>query len=165
MIILVWNCRGIGRSSVVRSLRVLVKTHKSSVVFLSELKTSSFENIQKILLPLGFPFIEFVPAIGRSGRLALCWKSDINLQVVLSNPSLVNVMLLSDPPHHPWQLSLIYGPPISCLRAAFWDSLMDLDNAWSGPWCLLGDFNSLLDQVDKQGGRLLDNQLSLIGLF
>lgn len=149
---------------VLRSLRVFIKTHKPSIVFLSELKTysSSSFKIQKILLSLGFPSFDFVPAIGKVGGIALYWKSVVNLQVVFSNPNMINAMIFFEPSHTPGQLTSVYGPTIQSLKTVFWDSLFEIDNSWKVSWCLLSDFNSLLDQMDKKGGRQVA-QTSAIG--
>lgn len=47
----------------------------------------------------------------------------------------------------------MYGPPIPTLRADFWESLTTIGIAFFRPWCLIGDFNALLNQEDKLGGR------------
>lgn len=72
MLALVWNCRGLGRPEAIRSLRVFVKTHKPSLLFVSELHTASSQKIQRICSSLGYGNVEFVPAIRRVGGLLLC---------------------------------------------------------------------------------------------
>lgn len=47
MIVLAWNCRGLGRATTVRSLRVLTKAHKPHILFISELKSASQEKMKK----------------------------------------------------------------------------------------------------------------------
>lgn len=153
MMLMAWNYRGIGLSSVVRSLRVFSKTHRPSILFLSELKTSSYPKIQKLLLSFGFSSFEFIPAVGKSGGIVLCWKYEINLQVTISNSNLINSLIFSDPSHTPWMLTSVYGSTIPSLKHAFWNSMFEIDSAWQGPWCLFGDFNTVIDQMDKQGGR------------
>lgn len=96
-----WNCRGIGRVAAVRSLQVMIQTHKPSILFLSELKTSSLPKIQKIMSSLGFPNLEFVPSIGAAGGLVLGWKNSVQIQVIVSTAWFINVLILSHPQHTP----------------------------------------------------------------
>lgn len=51
-------------------------------------------------------------------------------------------------------------PPIPIKRPDFWDTLTTIGSAFTGPWCLLGDFNALLSQADKLGGRPVSSSSS-----
>lgn len=155
MIAIIWNCRGLGQPATVRSLSSLVSSHRPNVVFLSEIKSSNKEKIQKIALGLGFPCTEFIPSVGSAGGLLLCWNNNIDLKVVVANNFLINCMVFDDPITSSWQFTAIYGPPTHCLRAEFWDSKTRIGATFSGPWIVIGDFNMILDQADKNGGRLV----------
>ncbi|GLT54752.1 hypothetical protein SLA2020_279240 [Shorea laevis] len=50
-----WNCRGLGRGTAMRALRSLIRTHRSDLVFLCEVKLNA-PSVQRKLLRLGFPF-------------------------------------------------------------------------------------------------------------
>lgn len=47
----------------------------------------------------------------------------------------------------------MYGLPNPALCYQFWDHLQEIERSWHGPWLLIGDFNALLEQKDKLGGR------------
>lgn len=79
----------------------------------------------------------------------------MNLKIVVSNLIFINAVIFFDPQQTLWQLTTVYGPTVASQKAQFWDSLMAIEKAWNGPWCILGDFNSILDQKDKCGGRLV----------
>lgn len=81
------------------------------------------------------------------------WNETINIQITSSNENLINCLVFDDPVTTPWQFTFVYGPPTPGLRPAFWDSLPALGNAFPGLWHLTGDFNALLSQEDKRGGR------------
>jgi hypothetical protein len=36
---------------------------------------------------------------------------------------------------------------------AFWDSMCSVGNSYIGPWLCIGDFNMILDQSEKTGGK------------
>jgi hypothetical protein len=38
-------------------------------------------------------------------------------------------------------------------KSCFWDSLLNEENDYNGPWLCIGDFNMILSQSKKCGGR------------
>lgn len=95
MIRILWNCRGLDHPSIIRSLRDYVKSHRSSFVFLSEVKCSNSVQIEKIVKSLKFQSFEFVPSVGRSGGLLLMWQQNLNIKVIDSLNSLINCLVFS----------------------------------------------------------------------
>lgn len=51
------------------------------------------------------------------------------------------------------QLSFVYAPPIPTARQQFWECLDTVGNAYDGPWLLARDFNAILNNSEKKGGR------------
>lgn len=153
MIILAWNCRGIGHPAAIWTLRVFINTHKLNVLFLSELHTSSPAKIQKLILSIDFPKFELVSYVGcASGRL-LCWKSNIDMRIVSANRNIISGIIFSNLPQVQWCLNVVYGPINPSLKPVFWDQLLDIVTNWSGPRLILGNFNTILNQQDKLGSR------------
>lgn len=153
MIALFWNCWGMGQPSAVRILRNYVISHRPSVIFLSEVKNSNIDIVGRLMGSLGFDNFEFVPARGRSGGLLFGWKVNLNISILLSTESFVNCIIHNHPAETPWQLTTIYAPPTPVGRHQFWDSVMQIGEAFHGPWCVAGDFNMVMDAMDKKGGR------------
>lgn len=52
-------------------------------------------------------------------------------------------------------LSVIYASPNVLTRSFLWEFLLSLGHAFTAPWLLLGDWNQVLQQGDKLGGRLV----------
>lgn len=102
---------------------------------------------------LGFTDLEFVPAIGRFGGLILCGQLDIHTHIILANNNVIHCTIQRSTTDDPWHFSAIYAPPYPSDRARFWEVLLDIGHSVQGPWCLLGDFNCVLETHDKQGGR------------
>lgn len=48
----------------------------------------------------------------------------------------------------------MYGPPMWNEKDLFQYELAELENIFKGPWAVMGDFNAILSQTEKQGGRL-----------
>lgn len=99
MIIIAWNYRGICRAVTVRALRVLVRSHHPSIIFVSELKIASLPRLSRIFSSIGFQLSHFVPSVGTSGGLALGWKATVNLSIITANSFLINCLISS--PHSP----------------------------------------------------------------
>lgn len=160
MIALVWNCRGLGWPSAVLSLKGFVRTHRPSVLFLSEVHTSPTLKIQKLCKSLGYDHLEFVSALGRSSGLVLFWLNVVNMRIVVANNSMISGIICSSVPNMEWQFTGVYGPPVPTLRPLFWDQLKVIEQNWGGPWLIIGDFNALVEQKDKLGGRAVANSSS-----
>lgn len=153
MTAILWNCRGIGHAATIRALREINLSHRPSIIFLSETKISDSLKIQSLASSMLFDHFFFVPASGASGGLALLWKSVIDLQIVTANANAILALILNDPPSVTWLLTGVYGPPHHFQKADFWDALSLLSQSFDGHWCIAGDFNALLEQRDKFGGK------------
>jgi exonuclease III len=105
-----WNCRGLTRPSVIRSLRAKIRKHSPDVIFLSETKTAPNDACM-ILNQLGFYLMTHVPPAGSKGGLLLTWRHGVVLECFLTSVNIISAWCYSDPPHNPWILSCIYGPP------------------------------------------------------
>jgi exonuclease III len=92
MILLSWNCRGLGNSRAVRTLTHLVRTKKPDLVFIMETKLLS-QNADFLKNKLGF-FNQFVvDSKGKSGGLILLWHSTINVDIQNYSCRHINVVI------------------------------------------------------------------------
>jgi exonuclease III len=73
MLILNWNCRGLGNLRTVNDLCKMIKVKKPDVVFIIETKLHH-KKMEKIKVRLGFQNCFVVDSVGRSGGLALLWN-------------------------------------------------------------------------------------------
>ncbi|GAU33334.1 hypothetical protein TSUD_165990 [Trifolium subterraneum] len=149
MIILSWNCRGLGGPSAIPNLKKLARGHKPDILFLSE-TLSHNRHIESIRVLLGFDSCLAINVEGRSGGLAVFWKDSSKCRVLNYTRNFIN-MLVEDEQWGEWRLTCYYGYPERSKRHAAWDLLRVLGNMSSIPWCIIGDFNDLLSQADKKG--------------
>uniref|UniRef100_A0A2N9IIB3 Reverse transcriptase domain-containing protein n=1 Tax=Fagus sylvatica TaxID=28930 RepID=A0A2N9IIB3_FAGSY len=154
MLILSWNCRGLARPAAFRSLRALVRINNPDCIFLMETK-SPLESMQEVTNLLGFSQAVFVPPVGTAGGICFGWKPGVDIEPTFQSQNLINLLVFSDPPNKPWMLSAIYGPPYKKKKRKFWEDMHQIASSFSGPWLCFGDFNEVLNQVDKRGGRPL----------
>ena len=150
MRILGWNCRGICNTSTVRALGAQIKRHCPQVVFLCETKASE-SRLKKLANSLGFSDQLIVAAKGRSGGICLFWSSSIVVDVLEFNA--VTVALNIHDHLCSWALVGFYGPPYHRKRIKAWTNLHALLQSITGPWLCFGDFNSILNDNEKEGGR------------
>ena len=72
--------------------------------------------------------------------------------MVFSDDNVIAALIYSDPVRSPWLLFCIYGPPRKAKRKRFWAKLEEMVKAFSGPWVVFGDFNSIKELGEKKGG-------------
>ncbi|KAG2304729.1 hypothetical protein Bca4012_063788 [Brassica carinata] len=53
-------------------------------------------------------------------------------------------------------MSFIYGDHVRHRRHVFWDLLRDISLSRNGGWFLVGDFNELMNNSEKLGGPVRD---------
>jgi exonuclease III len=152
MIVLAWNSRGLARPAAVRNLRAMVRSLNPSCIFIQETKIND-SRVVKVVEKLGFTHHCIVPALGTADGLLLAWKIGVDIEVTVANQSIINVLIFSEPEYHPWMLTLVHGPPSKYGRIPFWDHLKKIAAAFSGPWLCCGDFNCIVSQAEKKGGR------------
>jgi hypothetical protein len=152
MKILAWNYRGLSRAFATFSLRGKIRSHSPDVLFLSKTKLQPLHS-SVILNSLGFYLMLHAPPSGTKGGLLLAWRHGVDLVCCSSSTNILSTWCYSDPPDSPWLLSCIYGPPVHKNKTMLWDSLLDVGKDFHGPWLCIGDFNMILSQSDKQGGK------------
>ncbi|KAL0410725.1 UNVERIFIED_CONTAM: hypothetical protein Slati_3662200 [Sesamum latifolium] len=153
MKILAWNCRGLARPAARRMLRDLLQSHKPDIIFLCEIKTSHTDKISSILLSSNLIFSNFVPAVNKAGGLCLAWTASVSVNIILENPWMINALICLNATPHPWQFTGVHCPAVSCFKPVFWQSLNEIHQSFTGPWLVMGDFNAVLSQVEKRGGK------------
>lgn len=153
MIAIFWNCWGFTKASAYRTLRLLLNTHKPSILFLSEQKLSSLSRLSRKLYSLGFRKFHILPANGLSSGLALYWKDHIDLNLIIHNEYLINYIIFSEPLPSLGNFLCIHGPTQYGQRHLFCENLKNISRVFQGPWLLVGDFNSFMFASEKKGGR------------
>ncbi|XP_074359607.1 uncharacterized protein LOC141699636 [Apium graveolens] len=107
---------------------------------------------------IGFEGAIAVEARGHSGGLAMLWK---NKEKVTLNSLSNNHIDVTVEVHglHKFRLTGFYGEPNRAKRYETWNLLRRLSTEPLSPWCIIGNMNNVLNQLDKRGGRLYPNHL------
>ena len=130
-------------------IREIKKTLNPNILFLMETKNQD-EFVLSELQSLRYDHHLTVPPIGISGGLALFWKADIDISILEATPHFIDTKLKVK--NTEFHVTFIYGMPQQENRAAFWESISQLGRDRDTAWLLSGDFNDILDNVEKVGG-------------
>lgn len=60
----------------------------------------------------------------------------------------------SDEQHDSWWLTVVYGPQEEAEKTLFLEEIAAIRGLCDGAWLLVGDFNLILDEADKNNGRI-----------
>ncbi|CAM8983245.1 unnamed protein product [Rhodiola kirilowii] len=144
MTILGWNCRGLGTSSAIRALKDVVKTSRPLIVGLLETKANK-RRCEEVRVQVGFRYCFSVSSRGKAGGMALMWQDEIEVDIVNYSFYHIDFIVQSSTP---FRATLFYGHPRSSLRYRSWDLLRRLRTLSTLPWCVLGDFNEVLQESE-----------------
>ena len=147
-----WNCRGLGIDLTVRRLKEISRRYLPDIICLSETKKQN-DYIRDIACNLGFPFYVTVPPIGLSGGLVIFWKYSVEVSVLFQSSNLVHCLMKSN--ESSFYFSFVYGPPNPSFRNDLWERIERIGITRKNlPWIMMGDFNELLGNNEKRGGRI-----------
>jgi hypothetical protein len=111
-----------------------------------------------IMLRLGFDNMLVVDGVGKGGGLALLWKEGWGIEVQNYSNKHINV-IVSPINSTPWVYIGFYGHPEALKRCEAWILLRHLKSMAPSPWLCVGDFNEIIDQTERVGGRRRPNNL------
>ncbi|GLT94942.1 hypothetical protein SLE2022_126530 [Rubroshorea leprosula] len=146
-----WNYRGLGNPCAVRCLIELVGLKQLAVVFLCETLLDQ-KGMEKVRRRLGFNHCFVVDNLGRSGGLAVLWKSDTKLSLLSFSQNHID-MEVEGMGASSWHFTSYYGHPKRHNRRRSWQLLRELATKSELPWLIGGDFNDLLHSYEKVGGN------------
>ncbi|KAI9120632.1 hypothetical protein K1719_007665 [Acacia pycnantha] len=113
-----------------------------------------------------------VPCEGRSGGIALLWRSQvIKVNVLEANRQFIHARC-EYPSKIPLLLTSVYAVPHSNFRSTLWAKLRFMATAIVEPWAIVGDFIDILLSSERIGGssccyrrmKWFSDQVSMCGL-
>lgn len=144
MIILSWNCRGLGQPRTVQELIRLVRKHCPNLVFISEARQNK-EIITGLCSRLGLKFCFPVCIDGKGGGLALYWNENINVNLISFGTHHIDVRII-ETNGKKWRCTFVYGEPKVQDRHEMWKLLRRIKSNVKEPWLMVGDFNETMWQ-------------------
>lgn len=100
-----------------------------------------------------------VEAITFLGGISCLWKKNMITVDVLSTLTYCVSMKINPTFANPWILSIVYRSSEERCADKLWDELREFFAAnGCTPWCVMGDFNSVLHAHEKIGGGAFNNR-------
>lgn len=151
MILLCWNCHGLGNRRAIRSLAELVRTKDPKVLFLSETKLGRVA-AERLCVRLGYANCLVVDRVGLGGGLMLLWSSEISVQILSYSQGHIDNKIFDVVYKYWWRFTGFYGNPDANNRRHSWDLMVRLHSLYNLPWLCGGDFNEIVGLHEKMGG-------------
>ncbi|XP_017233198.1 uncharacterized protein LOC108207248 [Daucus carota subsp. sativus] len=151
MSFLAWNCRGMAKSRAIRFLKEIINQLRPNIIFLSEtlVLKNKIEEIRKAI-HYGGCFV--VDAVGQGGGLALIWKNEGGVEIKGTCNHYIDCEVVCEHIGR-WRYTGFYGCPERQRRQESWNLLKQLARESQIPWFVIGDFNDMMFDHEKQGGR------------
>jgi ribonuclease HI len=140
MILLAWNCRGLGLPRTVQELVQLVRTYRPRIVFITETRQGD-KKIKELRCRLGLKNCISQKSIGKGAGIALYWDEQIEIKVLSEGPRYFDVLVNDIPNGRKWRGTFVYGEPKSSERHHFWTTIRRIKPKANEPWLMMGDFN------------------------
>ncbi|XP_073130129.1 uncharacterized protein [Henckelia pumila] len=153
MNLIIWNARGIENPRAFWELGRLIAEKCLTLLFFSEKKMREV-NCRWWKFKLGFSGSFMVDCNGKSGGLALFWKSPAIVSVKSFSQGHIDCIIQEDDVI--WKFTGFYGHPEAALRRISWDLLQRLkaiSELRDFPWLVGGDFNEICYDSEKLGGN------------
>ena len=149
MIILTWNVRGLNSPLKQHEVATILNKRKVDVCALVEVKLSRsrLNDMNKIRFPKWNTISNANSSV--KARIVVLWNSDTtSLEVLNESAQGMNIKIRSLIHQTCFQVCFVYGYNSIAQRRGLWEDL----RRWSPnqPWLVLGDFNSVLSQLDRQ---------------
>lgn len=151
MKILVWNVRGTRNLRFMDQLTDMLRIQKPEVLVLLETKVHGTV-AEDISSKIQFDRMHRVDGNGRRGGVWLFWDPiHVKLDVVHESPQAIHAIIQVSHSSFSYFFTALYASPSRFARNQLW---LDLENFKTQlPWLIAGDFNEVLSQDEKWGGR------------
>ncbi|KAJ1376280.1 Endonuclease/exonuclease/phosphatase [Sesbania bispinosa] len=98
---------------------------------------------------MGFSCGVRVEALGFSGGIWCMWRTEnLTVNVIGSTSQCIHLQLINVGGIN-WILSIVYASPNELNREDLWSELSNFSSTVDVPWCVMGDFNSILYDFEK----------------
>ena len=146
-----WNVRGAGKKLFPKTVSDMRMMHNFDVLAVLEPRISGIK-ATRVIQRLGFSDNFVVEADGFSGGIWLLWNSNkVKLQVIANSKQTITAIVADNSNY--WVFTVVYASPSVAIRRNLWRYLDAIRGCYNGPWIILGDFNEIINNSEKRGGR------------
>ncbi|KAH7861779.1 hypothetical protein Vadar_030827 [Vaccinium darrowii] len=97
--------------------------------------------------------LQLIDPVGIAGGLVVYWKKELKVRLISKCSFFIDLLISDDEAGYEWHLINLYASTNDAIRKAQWGELLHYRQRSSGEWIIWGDFNDLLWEDEKQGGR------------
>ena len=162
MNIIVWNCKWASKPSFQNRVRELVHNHDPAIMVIMETRIGGVR-AGDITNKLPFGGAIHTNTLGFVGGLWLFWNSDrVQVHQLAMSEQEIHVLVKVLPSNLEFICTAVYANPRFQERCVLWNNLKNAANLHDKPWIIIGDFNEVLVEGDKFGGRSISSNRSLL---
>ena len=162
MNIIAWNCRGASKPSFQNHVRELVQNHDPAIMIIMETRIGG-ARARDISDKLPFDGAIHTDTLGFAGGLWLLWNSDrVQIHQLATSEQEIHVLVKVIPTNFEFICTAVYASPRFQERSVLWNNLKNAANLHDKSWIIAGDFNEVLGEGDKFGGRSISSNRSLL---
>jgi len=127
----------------------------------------SQQNINLIVKRLGCHRYSTIPPQNHMGGIWLLWNEEnVDANVITKETRRIHCMVFNKINLKQCMLSVIYAPSPEQEKEEFWYHLKQLNAVIKIPWCIIGDFNEMLQTTKKiEGTQLNDSKVHRLNEF
>ena len=154
--ILSWNVRGMNAPNKQEDILLFLQKHRVGMIGFLETKVqnSNIDAVMHRVCP-NWTWIHNATTEER-GRIILSWHPrKYRVKVIYISDQIIHGEATHLPTGRRFFISFIYGRNLVEQRLPLWESLRTISNSINDPWCVMGDFNSILNQEDRIGGTIV----------
>ena len=153
MNIIIWNYRGALKLSFQANFRDLVANHDPIIFVVMETRLGS-EMAKEIMGKLPFQGVIHTDLVGFVGGLWFLWDSDrVEVTNLASTEQEIHTVLKVNSFSLNWIFTIVYASSRDRERCMLWNNLNTITNLHNSPWIIASEFNELLSNDEKLGGR------------
>lgn len=152
MILISWNCQGLGSDLTVRHLADIHRKYQPEFLFLMETKNKT-EKIEKLQRRLRMESSIVVDPIGISGGLTLLYNK-VGVEMISKSRNIIDIRFFSDEANGSLRITWVYGECDFWERQKIWDRLRMISGDVTEPWYVLGTSMTLLAIMKNLGEEL-----------
>lgn len=155
--VITWNVRGLNNVAKQEEVKQVMTVYKLDLICIQETKMSIIDD-SLIRNSLGMPYENnycYLPAEGtRGGILLAANDSCLTLSNSWATINTITATVTDARNNYQWTVTGVYGPQGDLEKKRFIRELRHLKQQVTPQWLLLGDFNLIYKDQDKNRGRL-----------
>lgn len=155
---LIWNCTGAGGRLFSSFVKDLINIYHLDFVAILEPRISG-STANRVIQRIGLIKGARVDVSGFSGGIRCLWKRNFMLATLVASSRYCIHLKMNPNSNDFWFFSVVYASPNIGDRQEVWQELRNLI-ANPGPWCLAGDFNSVISMNERVGGAAFNHRSS-----